>query len=165
MWPNSWSVFSLFVSTSLRSSFFHLDFPRIHIMLRPLWRIGILTRETRWVWNSSEILQKFFRNSSRIPLLSNLLTSFIFSLLFFNFCSNKLLVVLSGSLVLLPALGNSWWQSSLPFKKCVWKSDLESIQIRGHSITTWTRWGGKGVKKWQNYVQVVVDCSLTTINE
>jgi hypothetical protein len=30
--------------------------------------------------------------------------------------------------------------------------------LRGHSITTWTRLGGKGVKKWQNYFHLVVEC-------
>jgi hypothetical protein len=62
----------------------------------------------------------------------------------------------------------------------------ENSYIRGQSITTWTRWGGGGgcqkmsvsvhaegiktlhaggggVKKWQNYVHVVIECPLTLL--
>ena len=59
---------------------------------------------------------------------------------------------------------------------------LKVLCIRGHSITTWTRWGGRGTKnvcfcprlgykncprrggginKWQNSVQVVVEWPLS----
>ena len=64
---------------------------------------------------------------------------------------------------------------------CKKQQKKSSWPIRGHSITTWTRWGGGvkksvfvqaqgiktvhagggGVKKWQNYVHVVVEWLLT----
>ena len=66
----------------------------------------------------------------------------------------------------------------------MWLKPFDQTSFRGHSITTWTRWGGGGLKisvfvhtlgvktvhaergergqKWQNSVHVVVECPLSS---